>query len=128
MTDMDLKLALIILPVGDIDAAKSFYSDKAGFAVDYDMAPTDDFRIVQITPPGSATSIAIGRGLTAEAVAPGSVKGLRLVVDDIDAARETLTASGVEVSNVDDRPWGRFAWFSDPDGNGWELNQPAPQG
>ena len=122
---MDLKLAVIIVPVGDIDRAKAFYADNAGFTVDYDMAPSDDYRIVQLTPPGSATAIAIGRNLTATAVAPGSAQGLRLVVEDIERARDELIARGVAVTAIDDRPWGRFAWFNDPDGNGWELNGAA---
>lgn len=125
---MDLELAVIILPVSDVDAAKAFYVDRAGFREDYDLAPDPAFRIVQLTPPGSSTSVAIGVNLWREPVAPGSTQGLRLVVADIDGAREGLVARGVDVTAVDDRPWGRFAWFSDPDGNGWELSQPAQQG
>lgn len=122
---MDLKLAVIILPVSDVDRAKGFYADNAGFTVDYDMAPSDTYRIVQLTPPGSATAIAIGRNLTHKPAVPGSVQGLRLVVDDIEQVRAALTDRGVTVTAIDDRPWGRFAWFSDPDGNGWEINQEA---
>ena len=124
---MDLKLQVIILPVSNVDQAKTFYVDQAGFTVDYDMAPNEQYRIVQLTPPGSPTSIAIGVNLTSTPVQPGSVQGLRLVVDDIQRAHDALTGRGVTVTAIDDRPWGRFAWFSDPDGNGWELNQPAPQ-
>ena len=124
---MDLKLAVVILPVSDVDAARAFYVDQAGFTADYDMAPNENFRIVQLTPPGSATSIAIGINLTNTPVGPGSTKGLRLVVDDIDQAKNELSSRGVNVTAVDDRPWGRFAWFSDPDGNGWELNE-VPRG
>ena len=121
---MDYKLELVIVPVSDVDAAKAFYIDQAGFTADYDMAPNENYRIVQLTPAGSATSIAIGVNLTAGPNRPGSVPGLRLVVADIEKAAAELSDRGVEVSAVDDRPWGRFAWFSDPDGNGWELNQP----
>lgn len=102
-----------------MDAAKAFYVDQAGFAADYEMAPNENFCIVQLTPPGSATSIAIGINLTNTPVAPGSTQGLRLVDDDIDQAKDELSSRGVNVTAVDDRPWGRFAWFSDPDGNGW---------
>ena len=124
---MDLKLELVIVPVGDVDQAKAFYADQIGFAVDYDQAPNEHYRIVQLTPPGSGTSVAIGTNLTQKAAAPGSTQGLRLVVDDIDATRLALINRGVDVTDIDDRPWGRFAWFNDPDGNGWELNQPASQ-
>lgn len=120
---MDLKLALVILPVSDIDRAKAFYTEQMGFTEDYDMAPNEQFRIAQLTPPGSACSIAIGRGLTDPEPEPGSVKGLRIIVDDIEQVRDELSQRGCTVSDVDDRPWGRFAWLSDPDGNGWELNQ-----
>lgn len=120
---MDLKLALIILPVSDVDRAKAFYTDQMGFAEDYDMAPNDQFRVVQLTPPGSACSIAIGRGLTNPQPEPGSTKGLRVIVDDIEQARDELNGQGCSVSDIDNRPWGRFAWLSDPDGNGWELCQ-----
>lgn len=126
---MDLSLSLVILPVSDVDRAKAFYVEQMGFNADYDMAPTDDFRIVQLTPPGSACSIAIGKGLVDPAPAPGSTQGLRVIVEDVQGAREQLISRGVTVSDIDDRPWGRFAWLQDPDGNGWELNQlPANQG
>lgn len=124
---MDLKLQLVILPVGDVDRAKAFYIDRMGFSLDYDTSPNEHFRMVQLTPPGSRCSVAIGRGLTDAVPQPGSAQGLRLVVDDIEQARDELTGRGCVVSEVDDRPWGRFAWLSDPDGNGWELNQVAPQ-
>lgn len=122
---MDFKLAVVIVPVTDVDRSKAFYTDNAGFTADYDMSPNEYYRIVQLTPPGSDTSIAIGVNLTQTAAAPGSVQGLRLVVADIAAARDQLTAAGVSITDIDDRPWGRFAWFSDPDGNGWELNEPT---
>ena len=123
---MDLKLQVVILPVADVDRAKAFYVDQAGFRADYDAAPDEHFRIVQLTPSGSAASIAIGTNLTHRPAAPGSAQGMRLVVDDIDQARSELIGRGVEVTDVDDRAWGRFAWFTDPDGNGWELNEAAP--
>ena len=120
---MDLKLEVVILPVSDVERAKAFYRDQVGFAVDYDMAPNEHYRIVQLTPPGSATAIAIGINLTRTPAAPGSAQGLRLVVTDIEETVKTLTDHQVTVTAIEDRPWGRFAWFSDPDGNGWELNQ-----
>jgi len=124
---MDYKLELVAVPVSDVDRAKEFYVEKAGFNADHDHSPTDDIRFVQLTPPGSACSIAIGKGVTdAE---PGSVKGLQLVVDDADAAHAELSGRGVEVSPVQDFPWGRFVFFSDPDGNGWAVQQIVyPQG
>jgi catechol 2,3-dioxygenase-like lactoylglutathione lyase family enzyme len=118
---MDYKLELIILPVSDVDRAKTFYVDKAGFNADFDHTVSDEVRFVQITPPGSACSIAFGRGLTE--MEPGSVKGLQVVVDDADAAHADLSGRGVEVSDVDDQPWGRFVYFSDPDGNAWSVQQ-----
>lgn len=123
---MDLKLQVVILPVSDVDRAKTFYVNQAGFRADYDAAPNEYFRIVQLTPPGSAASIAIGTNLTHSPAEPGSAQGMRLVVDDIDQARAELVGRGVEVTDVDNRAWGRFAWFTDPDGNGWELNEAAP--
>jgi catechol 2,3-dioxygenase-like lactoylglutathione lyase family enzyme len=118
---MDYKLELVSVPVSDVDRAKAFYVDQAGFNADHDHKVSDDLRFVQLTPPGSACSIAIGKGTTdAE---PGSVKGLQLVVDDADAARDDLASRGVEVSDVQDFPWGRFVFFSDPDGNGWAVQQ-----
>ncbi len=99
--------------------------DRAGFAADYDTAPNEHYRIVQLTPAGSSTSIAIGTNLTRVPAVPGSAQGPRLVVEDIDRARQELAGRGVEVTDIDDRPWGRLVWFSDPDGNGWELSQPS---
>jgi catechol 2,3-dioxygenase-like lactoylglutathione lyase family enzyme len=115
----DMRLELINVPVSDVDASVDFYVNKAGFSLDHDHTPTDEIRFVQLTPPGSPTSIAISTGLPNEN--PGSVKGLQLVIDDIEATRAELTERGVEVSEIDDEPWGRFAYFSDPDGNGWVL-------
>jgi len=119
---VDLKLELINVPVSDVDRAKAFYVDKVGFNADHDFVVSDESRFVQLTPPGSACSIAIGTGLSSGAgqgeAEPGSVRGLQLVVDDIDAARAELTGRGVDVSEVSEFPWGSFVFFRDPDGNG----------
>ena len=123
---MDWKLELITVPVSDVDRAKAFYVDQAGFNADHDHKVSEDIRFVQLTPPGSACSIAIGKGTTdAE---PGSVQGLQLVVDDADAARDDLASRGVEVSDVQDFPWGRFVFFADPDGNRWAVQQIPARG
>ena len=122
---MDLKLQVVILPVSDVDRAKAFYVDQAGFHADYDAAPNEYFRIVQLTPPGSPASIAIGTNLTHAPAEPGSAQGMRLITDDIEQSRRDLVDRGVDVTAIDDRAWGRFAWFTDPDGNGWELNEAA---
>jgi len=116
---MDWKIELIILPVTDVDRARDFYANQIGFNIDHDHVVSDEIRFVQLTPPGSACSISIGKGIT-EAV-PGSVQGLLMVVDDIEAAREHLLGNGVEVSPVDVQPWGHFLYFSDPDGNSWSV-------
>ena len=118
---MDWKLELVQVPVADVDRAKAFYVDKVGFNADHDHQVNDDLRFVQLTPPGSAFSIAIGTGLSD--MAPGSVQGLQLVIDDADAAHAELSGRGVDVSDVQDLPWGRFVFFSDPDGNRWSLQQ-----
>ena len=118
---MDYKLELIPVPVSDVERAKAFYVDQVGFNADQDHRVTDELRFVQLTPPGSACSIAIGTGLTDSA--PGSLQGLQLVVSDIEAAREELAGRGVEVGDVQDFPWGRFVFFSDPDGNAWSVQQ-----
>ena len=118
---MDIKLELVTLPVSDVDRAKAFYVDQVGFNADHDHRVTDEIRFVQLTPPGSACSIAIGQGvIDAE---PGSVKGLQLVVESADAARAELAGRGVDVSEVQDFPWGRFVFFSDPDGNAWSVQE-----
>jgi catechol 2,3-dioxygenase-like lactoylglutathione lyase family enzyme len=123
---MDFKLELVAIPVSDVDRAKSFYVDQAGFNADHDHRVSEDLRFVQLTPPGSACSITIGVGVTdAE---PGSVKGMQLVVDDIEQAHGELSGRGVEVSDVQDFPWGRFVFFSDPDGNGWAVQEIAQRG
>ncbi|WP_055477124.1 glyoxalase superfamily protein [Gordonia sp. HS-NH1] len=115
---MNWTLELVILPISDVDRAKDFYS-KIGFNVDHDHVVSDEIRFVQITPPGSACSIAFGKGLTdAE---PGSVKGLQIVVTDINEAREQLLAAGVDPGEVDEQAWGHFVYFADPDGNSWSV-------
>jgi predicted enzyme related to lactoylglutathione lyase len=118
---MDWKLELIGLPVTDVDRAKAFYSEQVGFTVDHDHVISDDLRFVQITPPGSACSIAFGKGVSQ--MEPGSLQGLQVVVADVEKARAHLVENGVEASEVQDFPWGRFVFFSDPDGNGWALQQ-----
>ena len=118
---VDFRLELVHVPVSDVDRAKAFYTDKAGFVADHDHTVSDDVRFVQLTPPGSACSIALGTGLSD--MAPGSAQGLQLVVDDIEAARAELAGRGVVVSEVQTFPWGSFVFFSDPDGNGWAVQQ-----
>lgn len=123
---MDFKLEVIAIPVSDVDAAKEFYTEQVGFALDHDVSPGNGMRVVQMTPPGSACSIVIGTGLPLGA--PGSTKGVQLVVDDIDAARDALSARGVEISGVqqlgpEETPGSRFAFFEDPDGNGWSVQE-----
>ena len=118
---MDWKLELVAVPVSDVDRAKAFYTEQAGFNADHDHVINENLRFVQLTPPGSACSISIGAGVTdAE---PGSVKGMQVVVTDIEAAHAELSGRGVEVSDVQDFPWGRFVFFSDPDGNAWAVQQ-----
>ena len=118
---MDYKLELVTIPVTDVDRAKAFYVDQAGFNADHDHTVSDEIRFVQLTPPGSACSIALGKGLTD--AQPGTVKGMQMVVEDIEAAHAELSGRGMEVSDVDDQPWGRFVYFADPDGNAWALQQ-----
>jgi catechol 2,3-dioxygenase-like lactoylglutathione lyase family enzyme len=121
---MDMKLELIAVPVSDVDRAKAFYVDQVGFNADYDRTVSEELRFVQLTPPGSGCSIAIGTGITS--VEPGLAQGMLLVVPDIDVARAELVERGVEVSEVQDMQWGaRHAYFSDPDGNTWQLQAPA---
>jgi predicted enzyme related to lactoylglutathione lyase len=117
---MDWKLELIAVPVSDVERAKAFYQ-QVGFHLDHDHTVNEDIRFVQLTPPGSACSIAIGKGLVD--MTPGTIKGLQIVVSDADAARAELTERGIEVSEVQQFPWGRFVFFSDPDGNGWAIQQ-----
>ncbi|HEX3629494.1 MAG TPA: VOC family protein [Candidatus Dormibacteraeota bacterium] len=118
---MDWKLELMIIPVSDVDRAKAFYVDQVGFHADHDATVSEEIRFVQLTPPGSACSIAIGKGLVEGA--PGSVKGLQIVVADVEAARAQLVEHGVDVTPVRDLGWGRFVFFDDPDGNHWALQQ-----
>jgi predicted enzyme related to lactoylglutathione lyase len=127
MRNVEMKLELIAVPVSDVDRAKAFYVDQVGFDADHDHAVNEEIRFVQLTPPGSACSIAIGKGLTRRSE-PGSVEGLQMVVEDAEAARAELAGRGVDVSEVTDFPWGRFVFFEDPDGNGWALQQLVPQG
>jgi predicted enzyme related to lactoylglutathione lyase len=117
---MEMKLELVAVPVSDVDRAKDFYV-RAGFVADHDHRVSDDVRFVQLTPPGSACSIAIGQGIT---TAPaGSVQGLQVVVDDVDVTRKELLERGIDVGDVQEFPWGRFVYFSDPDGNGWAVQE-----
>jgi predicted enzyme related to lactoylglutathione lyase len=118
---MDWKLELVAIPVADVDRAKAFYGEQLGFNTDHDHTVNEQVRFVQLTPAGSACSIAIGRGLVD--TQPGSVAGLQLVVSDIEAARSELAERGVDVSPVQDFPWGRFVFFADPDGNRWSVQQ-----
>jgi predicted enzyme related to lactoylglutathione lyase len=123
---MDWRLELVIIPVSDIDRAKAFYTVKAGFNADHDHTVSDEIRFVQLTPPGSACSIAIGKGITD--AAPGSVAGLQMVVPDIEAAHDELVKRGAEVSEIQELAWGRFVFFADPDGNKWAVQQLLPRG
>jgi catechol 2,3-dioxygenase-like lactoylglutathione lyase family enzyme len=122
---MQMKLELVVVPVSDVDRAKAFYTDQVGFNADHDYQVNENLRFVQLTPPGSACSIAIGTGLTT--MSPGSMKGLQMVVADAQAAHDELASRGVAVSEVDVMPWGSFVFFSDPDGNGWSLQQLPPR-
>jgi catechol 2,3-dioxygenase-like lactoylglutathione lyase family enzyme len=122
---MDWKLELVAIPVSDVDRAKAFYTEKAGFNADHDHRVSDEIRFVQLTPPGSACSIALGKGVTD--APPGSVRGMQLVVPDIEAAHAELAGRGVEVSDVQVFPWGSFVFFDDPDGNRWAVQQLPPR-
>ena len=122
---MDWRLELVQVPVSDVDRAKAFYTEKAGFVADHDVTVHEGLRFVQLTPRGSACSIAIGSGLSG--MRPGSVEGLQMVVPDIHAARAELLSRGVAVGEVQEFPWGAFVFFSDPDGNGWAVQQIPPR-
>jgi catechol 2,3-dioxygenase-like lactoylglutathione lyase family enzyme len=122
---MDCKLELVAIPVSDVNRAKEFYVERAGFNADHDHTVSDELRFVQLTPPGSACSIAIGVGVTD--AAPGSVRGMQMVVTDIEAAHSELAGRGVEVSDIQDVPWGSFVFFEDPDGNRWAVQQVQPR-
>ncbi len=115
----EMRIELVQVPVSDIDRAKAFYVEKVGFTDDHDHQVTDELRFVQLTPPGSACSIALTSG--AHGMAPGSLEGLQMVVEDAHAVRAELAQRGVDVSEVQEFPWGSFVFFSDPDGNGWSL-------
>ncbi len=122
---MEWKLELVAVPVSDVDRAKAFYTERAGLNAGHDHTVSDEIRFVQLTPPGSACSIALGKGVID--APPGSVQRLQLGVADIHAAHAELAGRGVEVSDVQEFPWGSFVFFSDPDGNGWAVQQlPAP--
>jgi len=123
---MNFELQLVQVPVSDVDRAKAFYTERAGFTADADVVVSEDLRFVQLTPPGSACSIALGTGITD--MEPGSIEGLQLVVSDVRAAREELDERGVEVSEVQEYDWGSFVYFSDPDGNGWAVQQTPARG
>jgi catechol 2,3-dioxygenase-like lactoylglutathione lyase family enzyme len=122
---MDWKLELVAVPVSDTDRAKAFYADQVGFHVDHDHRVSDELRFVQLTPPGSACSIALGDGISNKE--PGSLDGLQIVVSDVAAAREHLVGRGVDASDVQEFPWGKFVFFRDPDGNGWALQELLPR-
>lgn len=118
---MDMRIEVVFLGVSDVDRAKSFYVDQVGFHADHDQQVREGLRFVQLTPPGSACSVAFGEGISDMAV--GGQKGVMMVVDDVRATRERLVAAGVECTDVDEQPWGTFVFFADPDGNGWTLQQ-----
>ena len=122
---MDFKLELVPVPVSDVDRAKAFYTEQAGFNLDHDHRVNENLRFVQLTPPGSACSISIGEGLID--TPPGSAKGLQLVVGDIEAARAELNGRGLDVGEVQEFPWGKFVFFSDPDGNSWSVQEIPPR-
>jgi catechol 2,3-dioxygenase-like lactoylglutathione lyase family enzyme len=122
---MDCRLELVIIPVSDVDRAKTFYTEQVGFNADHDVQVSDELRFVQLTPRGSACSIAFGQGLVEGA--PGSVKGLQVVVDDIEVAHKDLSSNGVDVSDIEHLAWGSFVYFNDPDGNRWSVQQLPPR-
>jgi catechol 2,3-dioxygenase-like lactoylglutathione lyase family enzyme len=122
---IDMKLELVSVPVTDVDRAKAFYTEKAGFHADHDHQMTDELRFVQLTPPGSGCSISIGTGLSG--MAPGSIEGLQLVVADIEAAKAEFEGRGLDVGEIQDFPWGRFVFFADPDGNRWAVQAIPPR-
>ncbi|HET8620188.1 MAG TPA: VOC family protein [Acidimicrobiales bacterium] len=123
---MDWKLELVGVPVTDVDRAKAFYTEQAGFVADHDHQVNEDLRFVQCTPPGSGCSIAFGTGISP--MEPGTLQGLQLVVPDIEAARKELLDRGIDVGEVETYPWGKFVYFSDPDGNGWAVQEIPARG
>jgi predicted enzyme related to lactoylglutathione lyase len=122
---MDMKLEVVFVPVTDVDRAKAFYVNQVGFNADHDFQVNPELRFVQLTPPGSACSVAMGVGLTT--MTPGSLKGVMMVVQDVKAVREQLISNGVEASEIDVQPWGSFVTFGDPDGNTWSLQELPPR-
>lgn len=118
---MDWRIELVAIPVSDVDRAKRFYGEQLGFVADHDHRVSEQLRFVQLTPPGSGCSIAFGEGIVD--TPPGSVQGMQLVVADVRAAHAELKDRGVDVSEVQEFPWGTFVFFSDPDGNGWAVQQ-----
>jgi catechol 2,3-dioxygenase-like lactoylglutathione lyase family enzyme len=123
---MDWKLELVAIPVSDVDRAKAFYTEQVGFHADHDHRVSESLRFVQLTPPGSACSIALGEGIVEGA--PGSVQGLQIVVADARAAHAELAGRGVDVSDVEELPWGTFVYFKDPDGNAWAIQELPDRG
>jgi catechol 2,3-dioxygenase-like lactoylglutathione lyase family enzyme len=123
---MDYRLELVFVPVSDVDRAKAFYVDQVGFNPDHDHQVSAEMRFVQLTPPGSGCSISIGTGLGQD-MAPGSMQGLQLVVDDIEAAHAELSGRGVQVTDIERLPWGNFVYFRDPDGNAWAVQHIPPR-
>lgn len=126
MLAMDWKIELVPIPVTDVDRAKSFYVDRVGFNADHDHRVSENLRFVQLTPPGSACSIVLGTGITD--MPPGSQRGVQVVVEDVQTARDSLIEHGVQASEIDSLPWGSFVYFADPDGNTWALQQLPPRG
>jgi catechol 2,3-dioxygenase-like lactoylglutathione lyase family enzyme len=124
---MEMRLELIPLPVSDVERALAFYVDSVGFRLDHDHRVNDSLRFIQLTPPGSACSLTLGEGIATD-MAPGSLKGLQLVVGDIGQVHDELEARDVPVSGIEDLPWGRFVYFSDPDGNSWAVQEVPPRG
>jgi catechol 2,3-dioxygenase-like lactoylglutathione lyase family enzyme len=123
---MDWKIEVVFVGVTDVDRAKAFYVDQVGFHADHDVQVNENLRFVQLTPPGSACSVAFGQGVTD--MEPGSQRGVMIVVADVKTAREQLLARGVEASDIDVQPWGSFVRFSDPDGNTWALQELPSRG
>ncbi|MGH9080359.1 MAG: glyoxalase superfamily protein [Acidimicrobiales bacterium] len=125
--EVEMRLELVPVPVADVERAKAFYVDKVGFTLDHDHQVSETLRFIQLTPPGSACSITLGEGIATD-MPPGSLKGLQMVVPDIGQAHDELETRGVLVSRIEDMPWGRFAYFSDPDGNSWALQEVPSRG
>jgi catechol 2,3-dioxygenase-like lactoylglutathione lyase family enzyme len=118
---VDYRIEVVAVPVSDVDRARAFYGDTLGWPVDHDQTVDENIRFVQVTPPGSACSIAFGQGISQ--MEPGSLQAIQAVVPSADEALADLTARGIQATGVDDQPWGRFVTFTDPDGNGWTLQE-----